>query len=95
MNPRAHGSANPLHDEKVVPDERPNRGSPDAHADSKPADKDDLKTLPLAEVEKRLESSPDGLTQAEAEKRLARYGPNEIEEMKGNPFVCRECGGGS
>ena len=55
--------------------------------DSKPAAKDDLKTLPLAEVEKRLGSSPDGLTQAEAEKRLAQYGPNEIEEKKANPFL--------
>ena len=42
--------------------------------------KDDLKTLPLTEVEKRLGSSPNGLTQAEAQKRLIQYGPNEIEE---------------
>ena len=33
----------------------------------KPAPQDDLKTLPLAEVEKKLESSPDGLSQAEAQ----------------------------
>ena len=31
-----------------------------------------------------MESSPDGLTQAEAEKRLTKYGPNEIEEKKTN-----------
>ena len=31
---------------------------------------EELKTLPLPEVEKKLESSPNGLTQAEAEKRL-------------------------
>jgi H+-transporting ATPase len=43
---------------------------------------DDLKTLPLASVEKTLGSSPDGLTQAEADKRLAQYGPNEIPEKK-------------
>jgi H+-transporting ATPase len=49
--------------------------------------KDDLKTLPLPEVEKKLESSPDGLTQAEAQKRLAQYGPNEIAEKKTNPFL--------
>jgi len=48
---------------------------------------DDLKTLPLAEVEKRLGSSPDGLTGAEAKKRLAQYGPNEIEEKKVNPLL--------
>src|SRR5271154_2290587 len=38
----------------------------------------------MAEVEKKLGSSPDGLTQAEAEKRLTQYGPNEIEEKKTN-----------
>jgi H+-transporting ATPase len=52
-----------------------------------PDAKDDLKTLPLPEVEKKLESSPDGLTQAEAQKRLAQYGPNEIAEKKTNPFL--------
>ena len=49
--------------------------------------KDDLKILPLPEVEKRLESSPDGLTQSEAQKRLTQYGPNEIEEKKTNEFL--------
>jgi H+-transporting ATPase len=51
---------------------------------AKPESKDDLKSLPMAEVEKKLSSSPDGLTQAEAEKRLTQYGPNEIEEKKTN-----------
>ena len=41
----------------------------------------------MAEVEKRLGSSPDGLSQAEATKRLAQYGPNEIEEKKTNQFL--------
>ena len=54
---------------------------------SKPDAIDDLKTLPVAEVEKRLSSSPDGLTQVEAEKRLAQYGPNEIVEKKVNPLL--------
>ena len=54
---------------------------------SKPDAIDDLKTLPVAEVEKRLGSSPDGLTQVEAEKRLAQYGPNEIVEKKVNPLL--------
>jgi len=54
---------------------------------SKPDAKDDLKTLPLAEVEKKLGSSPDGLSQAEAEKRLTQYGPNEIEEKKTNEIL--------
>src|SRR5664280_2565205 len=48
---------------------------------------DDLKTLPVAEVEKRLGSSPDGLTQVEAEKRLTQYGPNEIVEKRVNPLL--------
>ena len=57
---------------------------PDAKPEAKPAPQDDLKTLPLAEVEKKLESSPDGLTQAEAQKRLTQYGPNELVEKKTN-----------
>ena len=54
---------------------------------AKPDAKGDLNSLPLKEVEKKLGSSPDGLTQAEAQKRLAQYGPNEIEEKKTNPFL--------
>ncbi len=53
----------------------------------KPDAKDDLKCLPLAEVQEKLDSSPDGLTQAEAAKRLTQYGPNEIEEKETNPFL--------
>ena len=55
---------------------------------SAPAPKDDLKTLPMAEVEKKLNSSPEGLTDAETKKRLTQYGPNEIEEKKTN-FVLK------
>ena len=47
----------------------------------------DLKSLPLEDVENKLASSPDGLTQMEAEKRLAQYGPNELQEKKANPFL--------
>lgn len=60
---------------------------PDAKLDPKTGAKDDLKTLPLAELEKKLESSPEGLTQAEAQKRLTQYGSNELEEKKTNPFL--------
>jgi H+-transporting ATPase len=56
-------------------------------AQPKPDAKDDLKTLPIAEVEKRLTSSPDGLTDIEAKKRLAQYGLNEITEKKTNLFL--------
>ena len=61
--------------------------APDSKPGSKPDDKDDLKSLPLAEVEKRLGYSPDGLSQVEAQKRLTQYGPNEIEEKKANPLL--------
>jgi H+-transporting ATPase len=65
---------------------KPRTVQPKASA-PKPESKDELKTLPMPEVEKRLESSPNGLTQAEAEKRLTQYGPNEIEEEKTNPLL--------
>jgi H+-transporting ATPase len=53
----------------------------------KPDAKDDLKTLPMPEVEKKLGSSPEGLSQAEAQKRLTQYGPNEIKEEHSNPIL--------
>ena len=55
--------------------------------ESKPDTKDDLKSLPMPELQAKLGSSPDGLSQAEAQKRLTQYGPNEIEEKKTNPFL--------
>src|SRR5271163_3487274 len=61
--------------------------APESKPGSKPNAKDDLKSLPLVEVEKKLGSSPNGLTQAEAQKRLTQYGPNEIEEKKSNELL--------
>jgi len=61
--------------------------TPEAKAGPKPDAKDDLKTLPLPDVEKKLGSSPDGLSQAEAHKRLTQYGPNEIAEKKTNALL--------
>jgi H+-transporting ATPase len=55
--------------------------------ESKPNPKDDLKSLPMPELQTKLGSSPDGLSQAEAQKRLAQYGPNDIQEKKPNPFL--------
>ena len=49
--------------------------------------KTDWKSLPLAEVERQLRSSANGLTQVEADKRLGQYGPNEIPEKKRNPIL--------
>jgi len=57
---------------------------PGAKPGPKPDAKDDLKTLPMAEVEKKLNSSPEGLTDVEVKKRLTQYGPNEIAEKKTN-----------
>ena len=55
--------------------------------ESKPDAKDDLKSLPMSDLQAKLGSSPDGLSQAEAQKRLTQYGPNEIEEKKTNLFL--------
>ena len=51
------------------------------------AAKNDLKSLPMAELEKKLNSSTEGLSFTEAQKRLTKYGPNEIEEKKINPIL--------
>jgi H+-transporting ATPase len=59
-----------------------------AHRGSAEADDtDDLKSLPMAEVKKQLHTSPDGLTQVDAAKRLVQYGPNEIAEHKTNQLL--------
>ena len=65
----------------------PNADQLELKSGSKPNARDDLKSLPLPEVEKKLGSSPEGLSQAEAQKRLTQYGPNEIEEKETNPFL--------
>lgn len=67
-----------------MPQRNSSWSTPPPSGTEKPVAADDLKTLPLAEVEKKLGSSPDGLTQAEATKRLAQYGANEIAEKKTN-----------
>ena len=52
-----------------------------------PDAKGDLKSLPLKDVERMLGYSPDGLGEAEVQKRLVQYGPNEIAEKKVNPLL--------
>jgi H+-transporting ATPase len=49
--------------------------------------KDDLKSVPMAELQTKLGSTPEGLSQDEAQKRLTQYGPNEIPEKKTNLFL--------
>jgi len=56
-------------------------------AGPKPSASDDLKSMPLAQVQERLGYSAAGLTEAEAQKRLAQYGPNEVEEHKESPLL--------
>jgi H+-transporting ATPase len=54
---------------------------------SAPDAQDGMKSMPMPELQTKLGSSPDGLSQAEAQKRLAENGPNEIEEKKTNPLL--------
>jgi H+-transporting ATPase len=68
----------------------PNADKPASKSESKPSpkdDKNDLKSLPMPELMKKLGASADGLTQAEATKRQAQYGPNQIEEKKTNEYL--------
>lgn len=52
---------------------------------------DDLKLLSLPDLAAKLGCTEEGLSQIEAEKRLAEYGPNEIKEAKPN-FILRLLG---
>jgi H+-transporting ATPase len=47
----------------------------------------DLKSAPMRELKEELGYSPGGLSSAEAARRLAQYGPNEIAEHKTNPLL--------
>lgn len=60
--------------EKTKPDFKP----------SPKDDKNDLKSLSMPELMKKLGSSANGLTHDAAQKLLAQYGPNAIEEKKTN-----------
>jgi len=80
----------------------PTAEKPEAKSESKPETKPEtkpaapgaksdaqknLKSIPMEELQKKLGSSPDGLSEAEAKKRLTQYGPNEIAEKKENPYL--------
>lgn len=47
----------------------------------------ELKTLSLQELQSRLKTSPNGLSQSEIEQRIAEYGYNELVEKKTNPLL--------
>ncbi len=49
--------------------------------------KEDFQSIPLSDLQTRLGSSSNGISQQEAEKRRIQYGPNEIQEKKENPFL--------
>ena len=70
--------------DKSKPETKP---GPKPEGSAKPESKDDMKSLPMPEFEKKLGSTPEGLSQAEAEKRLTQYGPNEIAEKKTNVIL--------
>jgi H+-transporting ATPase len=53
----------------------------------KPEGKDYLKSLSVTELQQKLKTSSDGLSQHEAQDRLNRYGYNEIPEETSNPFL--------
>jgi len=48
---------------------------------------DDLERLPLDAVEQRLDCSSEGLAPEEAQRRLSRFGYNELPEEQVNPLV--------
>jgi H+-transporting ATPase len=54
---------------------------------SRPDAKDDLKVLPMPELQANLGSSPDGFSQEEAQKWLTQYGPNEFETLRVLLFI--------
>jgi H+-transporting ATPase len=60
---------------------------PEAKVEAKPEAKDDLKSLPMPELQKKLGATPAGLSEAEAQKRLTQYGPNEITVKKTNELL--------
>jgi len=47
---------------------------------------ENIHELDVEEVYKALETSPQGLSEEEAQRRLAVYGPNEIRSIKGTPL---------
>jgi H+-transporting ATPase len=52
-----------------------------------PTNSGKIQDLPLADLEKHLETSPDGLSQVEARRRLEQYGRNELPEKEVNPIL--------
>ncbi|MDE2079144.1 MAG: plasma-membrane proton-efflux P-type ATPase [Patescibacteria group bacterium] len=51
------------------------------------AQAEDLRTISLKELQQKLSATTDGLSETEAEKRLAAYGPNALPEKRDNPIL--------
>ncbi|MFN8499816.1 MAG: cation-transporting P-type ATPase, partial [Anaerolineae bacterium] len=56
------------------------------------SDQKDVAQLPIPRVYESLQTSADGLTQVEAEARLATFGRNTIQEVRGRPLYLRFLG---
>jgi H+-transporting ATPase len=74
------GSTAPKDDSEGGADERAGA----SHREPSPKE---LEKLPLEQVLKVLDASTGGLTDEEAQKRLSKYGPNEIPEKEQNPIL--------
>ena len=80
--PEVKSESKPAAKPETKPETKP-AAAPGAKSDAQK----NLKSIPMEELQKKLGSSPDGLSQDEAKKRLAQYGPNEIAEKKENPYL--------
>lgn len=72
--------------DESVPQNMPSEVS-SSHAAAKHDPRNDMQSLPLAEVMKILGASVSGLSQADANKRLTQYGPNTIENKQTNELL--------
>ena len=64
-----------------------NAENPESVDNSANKTKNELKSISLKELFEKLNSSMDGLTQDEVQKRLSQYGPNEIVEKKTSALI--------
>lgn len=51
--------------------------------------RESIHRLPVADVYAALETSPQGLSEAQVQERLARYGRNVLQEVKGKPLIVK------